>query len=223
MRNFTQNAKAALMLAERFAKRMHQGYVGCEHILLGLVEEGSGTASVVLQENGVDAAKIREMIRDLIAFDSGILLDDKEKYSPRALAVLEDAHGLAGRFKSDETGTEHILLAMIKEGDNVAVRLINTIGVSAIEIHFACSGKSFFAIIAHAGQQEVAINGISSGTSFTKSSASCTVQRSAPIATSNTSAKPSCFIAARSLPGVTFGPNWPTKAGATAAYTRSPA
>ena len=135
MRNFTQNAKAALMLAEKFAKRMHQGYVGCEHILLGLVEESSGTASVVLQENGVDAAKIREMIRDLIAFDSGILLDDKEKYSPRALAVLEDAHGLAARFKSDETGTEHILLAMIKEGDNVAVRLINTIGVSAQKIY----------------------------------------------------------------------------------------
>ena len=135
MRNFTQNAKAALMLAEKFAKRMHQGYVGCEHILLGLVEEGSGTASVVLQENGVDTTKIREMIRDLIAFDSGILLDDKEKYSPRALVVLEDAHGLAARFKSDETGTEHILLAMIKEGDNVAVRLINTIGVSAQKIY----------------------------------------------------------------------------------------
>lgn len=135
MRNFTSNAKAALMLAEKYAKRMHQGYVGCEHILLGLVEESAGTASVVLQENGVDAAKIREMIRDLIAFDSSILLDDREKYSPRALAVLEESHGLATRFKSDETGTEHILLAMIKEGDNVAVRLINTIGVSAQKIY----------------------------------------------------------------------------------------
>ena len=135
MRNFTSNAKAALMLAEKYAKRMHQGYVGCEHILLGLVEDGAGTASIVLQENGVDAAKIREMIRDLIAFDSSILLDDKEKYSPRALAVLTDAHGLAARFKSDETGTEHILLAMIKEGDNVAVRLINTIGVNAQKLY----------------------------------------------------------------------------------------
>ena len=135
MRNFTGNAKAALLLAEKFAKRMHQGYVGCEHILLGLVEERSGTASVVLQENGVDASKIREMIRDLIAFDSGVLLDNKEKYSPRAMAVLEDAHGLAARFKSDETGTEHILLALIKEGDNVAVRLINTIGVSTQKIY----------------------------------------------------------------------------------------
>ncbi len=135
MRNFTSNAKAALMLAEKYAKRMHQGYVGCEHILLGLVEEGTGTASVVLQENGVDAAKIRDMIRDLIAFDSSIILGDKEKYSPRALAVLSDAHGLATRFKSDETGTEHILLALIKEGDNVAVRLINTIGVSAQKLY----------------------------------------------------------------------------------------
>ncbi len=135
MREFTANAKAALMLAERYARRMHQGYVGCEHILLGLVEEGNGTASVVLQENGVNAARIRELIRDLIAFESGVLLQDKEKYSPRAKLVLEDAHGLAARFKSDKTGTEHILLAMIKEGDNVAVRLINTIGVSAQKLY----------------------------------------------------------------------------------------
>ncbi len=135
MREFTSNAKKALMLAEKYAKRMHQGYVGCEHILLGLVEEREGTASVVLQENGIDAAKIRELIRDLIAFDSSILLDDKEKYSPRAMVVLEDAHGVAARFKSDKTGTEHILLSLIKEGDNVAVRLMNTIGVSTQKLY----------------------------------------------------------------------------------------
>ena len=135
MREFTSNAKKALMLAERYAKRMHQGYVGCEHILLGLVEEREGTASIVLQENGIDAAKIRELIRDLIAFDSSILLDDKEKYSPRAMVILEDAHGVAARFKSDKTGTEHILLALIKEGDNVAVRLMNTIGASTQKLY----------------------------------------------------------------------------------------
>ena len=118
------------MIAERIAKRLKQGYVGCEHILLGLVEEGSGTASSVLQENGVDAAKIRDMIRDMIAFDTSVLLDHKEKYSPRALTILEDAHEMAIRFKSSETGTEHILLALLKEGENVAVRLINTIGVA---------------------------------------------------------------------------------------------
>ena len=135
MREFTSNAKKALMLAEKYAKRMHQGYVGCEHILLGLVEEREGTASIVLQENGVDAAKIRELIKDLIAFDSSILLDDKEKYSPRAMVVLEDAHGVAARFKNDKTGTEHILMSLIKEGDNVAVRLLNTIGVSTQKLY----------------------------------------------------------------------------------------
>ena len=101
-------------------------------------------------------------------------------------------------------------------------RAVSTIGVSAIEMQLAYSGKRFFAITDHAGQQEVPMNGIFSGTSAMKSSASWVAHRSAPMATSNTSAKPSFFIAARSLPGVTFGPNCPTKLGATAAYTRSP-
>ena len=135
LRSFTQNAKAALMIAEKQAKRLRQGYVGCEHILLGLVEEGSGTASSVLQENGVDAAKIREMIRDMIAFDRSVLTLDKEKYTPRALSILEDAHEMSVRFKSDETGTEHILLALLKENENVAVRLINSIGVSVQKLY----------------------------------------------------------------------------------------
>ena len=68
-----------------------------------------------------------------------------------------------------------------------------------------------------AGQQEVAMKGRDSGTSRMKSSASWVAHRSAPMATSKMSAKPNCFMAARSLPGVTLGPNWPTKAGATAA------
>ena len=102
---------------------------------------------------------------------------------------------------------------------SLAVRVI---GVSAMEMQFAYFGNTFFAITDHAGQQEVAINGIFSGTSSKKSCASWAAQRSAPIATSNTSAKPNFFIAALSFPGVTFGPNWPTNAGATAAYTRSP-
>ena len=102
---------------------------------------------------------------------------------------------------------------------SLAVRVM---GVKAMETQSAYSGNSFFAITDQAGQQEVAIKGICSGTSFIKSSASWTAQRSAPMATSNTSAKPSCFMAARSFPGVTLGPNCPTKAGATAAYTRSP-
>ena len=90
-------------------------------------------------------------------------------------------------------------------------------GVNAMEIQSACSGNSFLAIMDQAGQQDVAIKGSFSGTSWIKSIASWVAHRSAPTATSNTSANPSAFMAARSLPGVTFGPNCPTKAGATAA------
>ncbi len=135
LQEFTSNAKKALTLAERYAKRIHQGYVGCEHILLGLVEEGSGTASIVLKDNGVEAAKIKRLIKDLIAFEAGIILEDKETYSPRAMVVLEDAHVCAKRFKSEKTGTEHILLALLKEGDNVAVRLLNTMEISVQKLY----------------------------------------------------------------------------------------
>ena len=86
-------------------------------------------------------------------------------------------------------------------------RPVNTIGVNAIEIYGAKSGKFFFAITDHAGQQLVAINGCFSGTFSKKSSASSIVHKSAPIATSTTSAKPTAFNAAFTLSGVTAGPN----------------
>ena len=63
---FTDKARTALQLAERAARRMRQGYVGTEHILLGLLEEGTGTAARVLAENGANEQEIRDMIRDLM-------------------------------------------------------------------------------------------------------------------------------------------------------------
>ena len=92
----------------------------------------------------------------------------------------------------------------------------------AIEIYGAKSGNSFLAMTLHAGQQDVAMNGCSAGTSRIKSFASSMVHRSAPMATSTTSSKPSSFMLFFSLAVVISGPNWPTNAGATAAMTRSP-
>ena len=67
--SFTKNAQAALTLAEKTAARLHTGYVGTEHILVGLLKEESGVAAKILEDNGADADKILEMIRDLIAPD----------------------------------------------------------------------------------------------------------------------------------------------------------
>lgn len=132
---FTDKAKTALRLAERAATRMNAGYVGTEHILVGLIKEGTGVASKVLLENGAQEAKIVDMIQELIAPTDAVILKEKEGYSPRAQAVLEEAHRQADRFGVEETGTEHILLAMLKEGENVAARLLNTLGISIQKLY----------------------------------------------------------------------------------------
>lgn len=133
--NYTDKARTALHLAARAAKGLQQNYIGTEHILLGLVKEKTGVAAKALLDNGVDERQMVEMIRDLIAPGNVLALDDRDGYSPRAGKVLEDSHAQAVRFHSELTGTEHILLALIKEGENVAVRLLNTMGISVQKVY----------------------------------------------------------------------------------------
>lgn len=132
---FTDKAKAALALAEKAAKSLHQSYVGSEHLLLGLLQENTGVAATVLQNNGVDVPKLKEMIVDLIVPESSVAVAERDGYSPRAMKILEEAHRQAARFGSGKTGTEHILLAILKEGENVAVRLLNTLGISVQKLY----------------------------------------------------------------------------------------
>ncbi len=132
---FTDKAKAALILAERAARSLRQSYVGSEHILLGLLRENTGVAATVLLNNGVDVVRLKEMIKDLIVPETSVLIAERDGYSPRAQAILEEAHRQADRFGSDKTGTEHILLALLKEGENVAVRLLNTMGISVQKLY----------------------------------------------------------------------------------------
>ena len=132
---FTDNAQTALTQAAKCAKSLKQGYVGTEHILMGLIKEGNGVAARVLADNGVDADRVMDMIQDLIAFEKGVALREQGVYSPRAEKVLSEAHRQAERFGQRATGTEHILLALIKEGENVAVRLLNTLGANVQKIY----------------------------------------------------------------------------------------
>lgn len=132
---FTDKAKMALALAERAARNLKQSYVGTEHILFGLLRENTGVAATVLMENGVEMQQLKELIKDLIAPESTVMLAERDGYSPRAEKVLEEAHRQAERFHSDKTGTEHILLAMLREGENVAVRLLNTMGISVQKLY----------------------------------------------------------------------------------------
>ena len=116
---YTDKAKAALACAEKCARSLKQGDVGTEHILLGVLKEGTGVAAKVLTDNGITADAVQQMIKELIAFDNAVTVQEKEGYSPRAHRVLEEADRQAERFGQAKTGTEHILLGLIREGENV--------------------------------------------------------------------------------------------------------
>ena len=135
MPHFTEKARTALLLAERAAKELRQNYVGTEHLLIGLLRERTGVAARVLMENGVDELKVIEMIKDLIAPGNLLAVKERDGYSPRAEKILEESHRQAERFRSGDTGTEHILLAIVKEGDNVAARLLNTMTIPLQKIY----------------------------------------------------------------------------------------
>lgn len=132
---FTDRARAALARAAKCAKNLKQGYIGTEHILVGLLREESGLACRVLKENGVEAIQVYDMIKELIAFESGVSLKEQEGYSPRAKKIIDEAHRQAERFGQKQTGTEHLLMAIIIEGENVAVRLLNTMNANIQKIY----------------------------------------------------------------------------------------
>lgn len=132
---FTDKAQEALWLAGMCARSLHQSYTGTEHILVGLLREGSGVAARVLLDNGVDEQAVLELIRDFVAPDNILKMKEKNAYSERAIKVLDESRLIADKYHSDRIGTEHILMGIIKDADNVAARLLNTVGISTQKIY----------------------------------------------------------------------------------------
>ena len=108
---------------------MQYNYVGTEHILAGLAKEGTGVAAEVLAANGVELSKILQMIEELISIGD-TMVAERDGFSPRAQHILEQSEEEAQRLGYEKIGTEHILLAIIKEGDCAASRLLGTLGVN---------------------------------------------------------------------------------------------
>ena len=130
MRPYTDKAKKAISYANRLSKSMQCNYVGTEHILAGLLREGSGVAAEVLAANNIELDKLLELINELVAPGDEVAVMDRDGETPRTQAVLERASEIAERFECDEIGTEHLLLSIIKEGDCAACRLLNTMGAN---------------------------------------------------------------------------------------------
>lgn len=127
---FTDSAKEALRLAKQTARACRHSYIGSEHLLLGLLKEPKGTAGVILKESGVEEEKLTELIGKLIAQDGAVVTADREGYTPRAEGILRNSIEEARMFGSEKAGTDHILLAIIKDVECVAARLLHTMGVN---------------------------------------------------------------------------------------------
>ena len=131
---FTDNAKNAINLAREVAYRLSHNYIGTEHLLIGLLEV-EGVASKVLEENGVSVEKVVELVNQLIAPNNGVAMVDAGSFTPRSKRILDQSQKEATRLKAQLVGTEHILIALIKESDCIAVRLLNTLGVNVQKVY----------------------------------------------------------------------------------------
>ena len=135
MERYTPQAKEALSLAVGMAESLNHGYVGTEHLLIGLLQEGTGVAARVLEENGVEESKVVELVSQLISPNTSVQMAENAAYTPRARRVIENSYREAVRFKVAQIGTEHILIAILREGDCVASRLLNTMGISVQKLY----------------------------------------------------------------------------------------
>ena len=135
MERYTQKAARALALAREAAQNTGSHTVGTEHILVGLMQEGSGTAARVLEASDVGLDRVLALEKQLIASGQNTRLKERDGYTPSARHVLENSYREAVRFGAPLIGTEHILMALLKEADCVAIRLLNTLNINKQKIY----------------------------------------------------------------------------------------
>lgn len=128
--NFTEIATKALSYAKDEAIKAGLGSIGTEHLLLGLLKATESAASRVLENNGVTYDAVKTMISEQIAPEKALLVKDKGLYTPKAMQILRASEDEARHFKDTEIGCEHILLAILTEGDNLALRILNSLNVN---------------------------------------------------------------------------------------------
>ncbi len=133
-RAYREGAAKALKLAEAASKELKHYYIGTEHILIGLMREEGGVASNILKNQGIEVGQLIDLVKELITPAQDALIPDKKEYSPSAKALLEAAENEAAKYKDDEIGTEHILLAIVRDSQCSASRILNTLNVNVLNI-----------------------------------------------------------------------------------------
>ncbi len=133
--NYTKSANNALRYAKKIALQLTQEYVGSEHLLLGLMKEKSGIAYAVLEKNGVEEERLESLTSQLMMDHSNVVLANKAEFSKRCQDILNLAGKEATRFKAQQIGTEHLLIAIIKHPDSVAFRLLTAMNIPVTKLY----------------------------------------------------------------------------------------
>ncbi|MEX1026198.1 MAG: Clp protease N-terminal domain-containing protein, partial [Planctomycetota bacterium] len=131
---FTDRAKKVMNLARQEAQRFNHEYLGTEHVLLGLVQEGSGVAANVLRNMQIDLAKIRTEVEKLVKTGPSMVTMGQLPFTPRAKKVLELSMEEAGNLGHNYIGTEHLLLGLIKENEGIAAKVLTNLGVKLEDV-----------------------------------------------------------------------------------------
>ncbi len=135
MGNYTENAQKALDLAAQTAQRLKHRFIGSEHLLCGLILEGEGVAAKVLSWAHVEESSVESLIDKFVSDNSHIQVSDRGGYTPSAAHILEMSAAEAEHFQSEKIGTEHLLIALLKNQDCIATRILNTIGVNGQRLY----------------------------------------------------------------------------------------
>src|SRR5437588_6692431 len=131
---FTDRARKVMQLANQEAQRFNHEYIGTEHILLGLVKEGSGVAANVLKNLDIDLRKIRLEVEKLVKSGPEMVTMGKLPQTPRAKKVIEYAIEEARNLNHNYVGTEHLLLGLLREHDGVAAQVLMNLGLKLEEV-----------------------------------------------------------------------------------------
>ena len=127
---YTKQAENVIRYAAAAAKKLKHPYIGTEHLLIGLRKEYTGVAGQILAQHGVDEERILQLMDELITPTGDTLEGRQPKESPRLQCILEDSVREAGHFHMKEVGTEHLLLAVIRDTDCVAARILTTLNIN---------------------------------------------------------------------------------------------
>jgi ATP-dependent Clp protease ATP-binding subunit ClpC len=131
---FTDRARKVMALANQEAQRFNHEYIGTEHILLGLVKEGSGVGANVLKNLGVDLRKVRLEVEKLVKSGPEMVTMGKLPQTPRAKRVIEYAIEEARNLNHNYVGTEHLLLGLLREQDGVAAQVLMNLGLKLEDV-----------------------------------------------------------------------------------------